>query len=518
MLRRTRGLRMLAVALLWGAAGLAAAAPPAVSDNELFEQLIDVLGTGDQVAYESFVRKHYAPAALAEYSAQDQAASWARIYTDTGGFAVERILRETPDWVQADARALITNVRYCLTLKRSKVDGRHFVTDFSARDSYPAGPQLKTPTPDEVVRSVETLVDKYVAHDLLSGVILIAKDENVIFRKAYGKASVAYNAPMTLETRLNIASIGKRFTGVAIAQLVDAGKMSFDDTVGKVWPDYPDKEVRDRVTIRQLLTHTSGLGPQDYYDHPRYPALVSRIRSVPDYMKLVVGTPLGNEPGKYLYSNSGYILLGAIIERLSGESYYDYVARHIFEPAGMKRSLYAASDDETPDKATPLSNFFTRGETAYIYRLGRPRNTTLEGPPVGGPQGGAWVTADDLFAFEKAWRAGKLVSAAMLEEMNTPQSPSGAGAAGLMGDVREGLGIEVIRHNGHTILGHTGGDFGVASISYWFPDTGYTTIILSNRDPRAVRVMTNATRGLLARETINGAVPPAQGCVAPAGS
>jgi D-alanyl-D-alanine carboxypeptidase len=119
------------------------------------------------------------------------------------------------------------------------------------------------------------------------------------------------------------------FTGTAILQLVESGKLSSDDNLAKVLPDYPDEEVPNRVTIRQLLTHTSGLGPRDYYDHPDYPPHRGSIRTVADLLRFVVGTPLGGEPGKYLYFNSGYIILEAVIERLSGRSFYElYSATH----------------------------------------------------------------------------------------------------------------------------------------------------------------------------------------------
>lgn len=490
------------------------AAPDGGGGQALLAQLLDVLATGDQAAYERFVQATYAPAALAEYPAVDHAASLARIYTDTGGFTLDSIAGETPQWVQAEARDRILGIRYCLKLDRTQVDGRDLITDFSARGIYPAGPELRTPAPDEVARTVGSMVDKYVARDLFSGVILIAKDDAVIFEKAYGKASLAYDAPMTLATRLNVASIGKMLAGVAIAQLVDAGKLSYDDPVGKVLPDYPDADVRARVTVRQLLSHTSGLGPQDYYEGPLWSSR-PRLRSVPDYMKLVVGTPIGGEPGQYHYSNSGYVILGAIIERLAGVSYYDYVRDRIFRPAGMSRSFFHEMDAEDADVATPLTNLFDQGEDDYNYRLGQPRSAVYELAAKGGPQGGAYVTARDLLAFQKALRSEKLISAARLVEMTTAQSGSGAGAPGLAGDVREGLGVEVITQNGHRFFGHSGGDLGIASILYWYPDTGYTTILLSNRDPRAARVIANVTRTLITRQTLDGAVPPAQECVPP---
>ena len=513
--RLERSHRLWIVGALVGA-GMAAcltAGPGGEQATTLLDRLVQALNSGDQATFQSFADANYSSAALSEDDAVNRAAALARIYTDTGGFTDLRTVSEAPTRVQADARAQITGIQYCLSLDRAQDESRDVVTNFSAREMFAAGPSLRAPSPDEVQEVVDALASNYVAHDLFSGVILIAHNDRVFLRKAYGDARVSPRRPMTVDTRLSIASIGKIFTGVAIAQLVDAGKLSYNDTVGKVWPDYPDRDLRENVTIRQLLTHTSGLGPDDYYDNPRYKELLPTLRSVPDYMKLVVGTPRGGRSGEYQYSNSGYILLGAIIERLSGQTYYDYVRDHVFEPAKMSRSVYAMWDEPAPDIARPLTNFYTRNEHAYVYRLG-PFNPEVESPPRGGPQGGAHVTADDLLSFVRALRSGGLVSPARFSDMTTPGSPSGAGAGGLQGDVREGLGVEVVKRNGHTFFGHTGGDFGVASLLYWYPDTGYTTILLSNRDPRAARVLANLTRALITRESINGAIPPAQECPA----
>lgn len=480
----------------------------------LLRKLVQVLGSGDQANYARFAARNYAPAALADASAEDQASSLARVYADTGGFVLERVTAASDALVQAEAHDRVAGLRYCLTLKHTASKAGPLVTEFGTRALYPAGPSLADPSPGEVTRTIGALADAYAQRGLFSGVILLAKDEKVIFEKAYGPASIAFDRPMSLATRLNVASIGKSLTGTAIAQLVEAGRLSYDDPVGKILPDYPDKDVRDKATIRQLLSHTSGMGPQDYYERPAWAAARSGLRSLPDYLTLIGGTTIGSEPGKYLYSNSGYVILGAVIERVSGQSFYDYVAGHIFKPAGMTHSFYHEMDAEDPDVATPLTNLFAR-DGGYIYRLGRPRSAVLELPARGGPQGGAFMTAEDLFAFERALRGGKLIGAASFAAMTTAQSASGAGAQGLSGDVREGLGIEVIVQNGHRLFGHTGGDLGVASFVYWYPDLGYTTIALTNRDPRAARVLANVSRALLTRRTIGGAPPPPQACTPP---
>jgi CubicO group peptidase (beta-lactamase class C family) len=497
----------------------ASAAAPAAGDRgrDLVQRLVAALNSGDQAAFERFAEANYAPEALAENDPAKQADFLARIYTDTGGFDLDAVTGAGPGWVQAEAHDRMSGTRFCLTVNRSQSQGRDLIRSFTPLALFPAGRQLTPPAPDEVRATVSSLLDRFARRELFSGVVLIAKDGRIIFRQAYGSASPAYAAPMTLATRLNTASIGKSFTGVAIAQLVDAGKLSYDDKVGKVLPDFPNKDVRDNVTVRQLLSHTSGLGPDDTYNSKLWPVLKPRLRSIGDYMRLVADVPRDAKPGDFTYSNAGYIILGAMIERLSGQSYYDYVQQHIFAPAGMKHSFYHELDHEDPDVAVPLTNLFPKGDEAYIYRLGAPRDATYELAVKGASHGGAFVTADDLFAFERALDSGKLVSPARLKDMMTVASPGGAGAPGLVGDAHEGLGVEVLNYNGHQFYGHTGGDLGVASFVYWYPDLGYTTIALTNRDPRATRVLINVTRSLLMRQTLGDSPVPPQHCVAPAG-
>jgi CubicO group peptidase (beta-lactamase class C family) len=484
-------------------------------DSPLLRELIEALNTGDQPGFERFAQEHYSTAALAETPVDEQADALARIYVETGGLVIDRVVAEREGWVQSEVHDRIGAVRYCATLRRAREDGRELATGFSLKGLYPAGAALTDPAPREVVQTIDTLAVRYARRGDFSGVVLLAKDDKVILHRAYGSASLAYDRPVTLNTRLNIASIGKSITGTAIAQLVEAGRVSYDDVVGKFLPNYPEAGVRERATVRQLLSHTSGLGPEDYYQLPGWAAARPNLRSVERYVSLVGDTPLGAKPGEYLYSNSGYVLLGAIVESVTGQNFYDYVQHQIFERAGMTRAFYHEMDAEDRDVATPLTNLFPKGE-GYVFQLGRPRSAVYELPARGGPQGGAYLTASDLFAFVRALRSGKLIGADALALMMTAQGREGAGAPGLAGEVREGLGLEVITQNGHRLYGHTGGDLGVASLMYWFPDTGYTTIVLSNRDPRAARVIANVSRTLLTRRTIGDADPPPQACVPPA--
>lgn len=509
-------LALLAIPACLSSAGLAQSDLPAArTPATLLGEVAELIRSGDQAVYERYAERQYAPTTLRDSPAAYQASLLARIYTDTAGFNDLRLVGVAPGWIQAEGRARITGLPYCLTISRTRTDGRDLITGVSARDLHPAGPRLSDPRPAEIIAGLDRVALAYQRRDLFSGVILIAKDGRVLFRRAYGEASPALGVPMRLDTRLNTASIAKMFTGVAIAQLVESGRLSLDDTVGGLWPDFPNPRMHS-LTVRQLLTHMSGLGPSDYYDDPRYAAASARIRNVADYLRLAVDTPVDNRPGAYHYSNSGYIILGALIERLTGQDFYDYVREHVFRQAGMTDSLYAPADVRRLRTAASLTNFREQPDRSYRYVLGPPVESATMGGSTGGPQGGAWVTADDLFRFSRALRGGRLVRPETFARMTAAEGPAGAGASGLTGEARPGLGMEVITRNGHIFYGHTGGDFGIASFLYWYPQSGYTMILLSNRDPRAARLLLNLSRAMITRRSRDGATPPPGHCTPPA--
>ncbi len=494
-----------------------AAAGPPLPARAIVDEFVQVFATGDQARFEQFARDRLDPTALAETSAPDQAATLARLYDDTGGIRVERIVAQRRGVIVAEGRDAMTGTRQCVTFAQSVTGGKPSIREFSARPLYPAGARLSAPSAEEVVAKLSSIAARFDARGLMSGVLLIAQGDRVLFERAYGYASVAHRDPMTLGTRLNIASIGKVITGVAIAQLVDAGRLSYDDKVGSYLPNTVDPAIRSRATIRQLLSHTSGLGPRDYYEFSEWDSARPLLRDVPAYLDLVKREKItvGSPQGQFLYSNAGYVVLGAIIEKVSGQSFYDYVEQHIFRPAGMTSAFYGEADGEVENVAEPLTNLFSIGPNAYRYRRGMPRKAIYELAARGGPMGGATLTAHDLLRFELALGSGKLISAARRAEIETPTSPSGAGAKGLSGDVREGLGVEVVRQNGHLLFGHTGGDLGVAASMYIYPDHDLTIIVLTNRDPRAGRVLTSYSRALLTRNVIAGAASPPQHCAIP---
>lgn len=470
---------------------------------------LQIFSSGDQAAYERYIADRFDPEALRATPARERADRLARLYIDSAGFEIDRPVRVGPEEEIAVARSLLTHLPYCLTLRSRTAGGRSVITEFSAVDlPLPASLSLRTPQPREVSRVITPFMDRLARADAFSGVILIAHNGRPFLRRAYGRASIAYDVPVGFNTRFSTASIGKSFTAVAIGQLLDQGRLSLDDLVGRHLSDYPDATVRERVTIRQLLTHTSGLGAaSEFTNSPLWPAQRLRIRTIAGYLPLIIGHPLVSEPGaQYEYSNAGYVILGLIIEKLTGRSYYDVIRERVFASAGMTRSFYHQIDHEDPDVATGLTHFVEEGND-YRFQLGPRLNSTIQGSALGGSHGGAHVTAEDLLSFTMAVHGARLTSAATARLLTTPQG------AERPGDARSGLGFEIMTQNGHTIIGHNGGDIGISAFVYHFKDSGYTAVVLSNYDPRAIRVIARQVRGLLTRSAI-GAVstPPPSNC------
>ncbi len=335
----------------------------------------------------------------------------------------------------------------------------------SVKEAASAPPVAKNMTDEQIASSLATYLDELAKEDKFSGVVLIAKDGKPVFERAYGLANRAKNLPNNTETRFNLGSMNKMFTAVAIAQLAQAGKLSFEETVGKYLPDYPNKDVANKVTVHQLLTHTSGLGS---YWNAKFDAKKASIKTVADYLSLFADEPGTVDPGKrFRYSNSGFIVLGAIIEKLSGQNYYDYVREHIYKPAGMKHTDAYEMTADTPNLAMGYTTEGSGGQ-------GRHENTATR-PNRGGPAGGGYSTAEDLMRFHTALREHKLLDRKYTDLITTGKVDMGGAKYAY------GFGDEVI--NGKRVFGHNGGAEGIASDLSMYPDLGYTSVVITNYDP-----------------------------------
>jgi CubicO group peptidase (beta-lactamase class C family) len=205
------------------------------------------------------------------------------------------------------------------------------------------------------------------------------------------------------------------------------------------------------------------------------------LRQVRDYFPLFVDEPLSFAPGeRWQYANTGFLVLGAIIEKVSGENYFDYVRNHIFKPAGMTDTDFYETDIDTPNLATGYTNFEDLGDDNFQFRLGQRRNTSLYNGARGSSAGGSFSTLDDLLRFSLALRSGKLISQKSLDLMTSMKVVARKYDAG---QTLWGYGFELENIDGQRVIGHGGGDLGISSALRWFPDSGnYTVVVLSNYD------------------------------------
>jgi len=324
-----------------------------------------------------------------------------------------------------------------------------------------------------VAREFDSYLNSLVAENKLSGAVLVAKDGVTVASKAAGVANKATGAPITLSTKFNLGSLNKMFTAVAIAQLAQAGRLSFNDPISKHLPDYPNKEVADKVTIHQLLTHTSGMG---MYWNEKFMAQREKMVTVAAHLPLFASDPLLFPPGeKFQYSNSGYMVLGAIIEKLSGQDYYSYVQEHVYKPAGMTETGFYEPGKEIPNLAIGYSRMSQDGK-----KLEEARDNTDMREVKGGPAGGGYSTVGDLVKFHTALRSHKLLN----EEYTKLVTTGKVDAAGPIGRYGYGFGDKVFE--GKHIVGHNGGSPGISANFEMYPELGYTAVILMNTDPPAM--------------------------------
>jgi len=332
-----------------------------------------------------------------------------------------------------------------------------------------------------VAKELDTFLQRAAAADEFSGAVLLARNDQIVFSKAYGLANKDNKTPNAIDTKFNIGSMSKMFTAVAVAQLAERGKLSFTDSVGKLLPEYPNKDVAAKVTVHHLLTHTSGMGS---YHNDAYFANLEKMRTVRDLLPLYVNEQLDFEPGaSWQYSNSGYALLGLIIEKVSGQDYFDYVKEHIFKPAGMVNTDSYEIDKSVSNLALGYTKMrFTGGTDPSGAR--RPNRR----PAKGSPAGGGYSTVEDMLKFSLALRGNKLLSQKYTELVMKGQ----VATTGPGGKYGYGFGDKMI--DGKHIVGHNGGAPGIGANFDIFPESGYTAVVLTNYDPSAMSAVVTKLR------------------------
>jgi D-alanyl-D-alanine carboxypeptidase len=385
----------------------------------------------------------------------------------TGGFDLKKVEESAPLRISGlmQERDSDQFARFTLDVE---AEAPHKITRFDL-DAIPRPVEfpVERMSQSDLLAALREKLDKDSAADKFAGAVIVAKDGKVIFKGAYGMADREKRLPNTVDTKFRIGSMNKMFTATSILQLVQAGKIVLNDPLGKYVTDYPNKDFASKVTIQHLLTHTGGTG--DIFG-PEFDAHRKELRTLQDYVNLYGKRNLEFEPGnRWEYSNYGFLLLGVVVERVSGKSYYDYVNENIYGPAGMTASGSLTEDQNVANRSI--------GYTRFGGKELQPNTHTL--PYRGTSAGGGYSTVEDLLRFANAVTNHKVLDAKNTELLTTGKVNTAREvkyAFGFMDDDTDAT----MRH-----FGHGGGAPGMNGDLEIYPQNGYVIVVLSNLDPPA---------------------------------
>ena len=456
---------LFSLALICGLPALAAPAPaPAIPDTPEGRQigaLLAALARPEPAALREFITAHYAASALEQTPVEARIERFKGMAATLGPLELVRVVAAESGRAELVARAKQSGDILTITLDldagaERKIRGIRVEADQGGGAGQAREPAEAPKGSDaELAAAAGDWLAGLSGKDEFSGVVLIARKGVPFFQRAYGLADRERKVANTPETRFNVGSIGKAFTSAAIARLVREGRLAYADTIRKVLPDSKIPSA-DRITVRQLLDMTSGLG--DIFG-PEFAANPHRLRELSDYLTLFETKPLKFEPGAGReYSNAGYIVLGLMIEKITGRKYRDVVADSVFAPAGMTETGLFSIDEPTPRRAIG----YTRRSESRSHEEAREKKGAAEAsaprrpntdmsPGRGSSAGGSYSTAGDLLKFANALAQGTIALA----------TDNGAGGN----------------------LGIAGGAPGCNAILEADTERGFTIVVLVNDDP-----------------------------------
>jgi D-alanyl-D-alanine carboxypeptidase len=453
---------LLSTFLVLTAVGLTYAAQIQFPDTPAGHQAagwLDAFNSGDRDRYRDFVQKNY-PSELEDADRDIE------FEQGMGGFDLKKVEESSPTKVVALVQERLSDQFARLTVEVEASEPHHLTRATAQRIPRPAEFSLPHMKEGELIAALQTKIEQDAAADRFSGAVLLAKNGKAVFEHAYGLADREHKTENTPQTLFRIGSMNKMFTATAVLQLVQAHKVGLDDPLGKYLTDYPNKDVATKVTIKQLLTHTGGTG--DIFG-PEFERHRQDLRTLQDYVKVYGDRGPKFEPGsRWEYSNYGFILLGLVIEKASGENYYDYVRKHVYVPAGMTSSGSEPEDQNVTGRSVGYTKMGGNGQW-------HASTDTL--PYRGTSAGGGYSTVEDLLRFANAIQSNKLLSPEYTDLLTTGKVDTPTGRYGY------GFGDSTI--NGTRCFGHNGGAPGMNGDLKICPVPGYVITVLANIDPPA---------------------------------
>lgn len=383
-------------------------------------------------------------------------------------FSFISLRKHTETLVEVDFYPLQSNLLLSCKLEKNSIENSDLkqfkIAIAKNRGQHELITQLSA---EKGLKRLENIFDRLEHNNTFSGNIVIEKNGRTILKRTLGEACQRYQIKNDFNTKFNLGSMNKIFTAVAILQLYERQKLNLEDPVANFLPYFPNG---DKITIHHLLSHQSGLGS---FWNKKYEERFARLRSIDDYMDLFIRDELLFSPGeRFGYSNAGYMVLGKIIEVITGLEYDQYIQNAIFNPIKMENTFNFEIDYETPN----LAMGYTHSNIDDVFLYDKVINNFLLVPVKGGPAGGGYSTIDDLLKFIHALNEGKLISTRSLQLMQKPEiKPHHS--------TNYGYGCQTGSLGQFEWYGHGGGANGVASMLMIFPKIDLALVILSNLDP-----------------------------------
>jgi CubicO group peptidase (beta-lactamase class C family) len=448
--RRLAGLLLCLIAC-------AGAAEPASPARAEFARLINAFNTGDRAVYEKYVYSRFAPKKR-DYGAVNRGLD---LFRSSGGFDVleisEPVANNLQGWVRARDSDEVLELFFVIEPRQSNQ-----VVLFDVKPGNPPDPYYpKRMNEAAAIAAFRDDLARKAAADKFSGAVLVSHGNQVLLRQAYGLADREKKVANRVDTRFRISSVAQMFTVVAMLRLVQNGKLGIDDPIGRYIPAIARRQLAG-ARIGDLLSHTSGAGEAFNAMHDEK---LADMKSHADYVQAFGVDKMPGLPGQFLYSDLGYILLGRVIDNVSGTDYYQHVRNVVFRPAGMTRTDSLPEDVAVEGRAVGYD---------------RPAGTHQWIPAKewigyrGMAHGGAYSTVDDISRFVSALRANKLLDARYTDLMLAPKVQLREG---------ESYGMATTTRTywwfGHWI-GNSAASHGASAVVWFSPESDYTVIVLSN--------------------------------------
>jgi len=466
---------------------------PEGGKGKLISNFIDAYNTFDKTAFSDFVRKDFSQKFLDHYSIESHAKYCTEYQHYLGQYTFECIRNYQENKDANSQYFLVKNHHFgsfiefkiiCDSLE-NKIDNLSYsVFEPAIKPDYYGEPNL---TESEFLDSAKALIASALKNDAFSGTVLIARKDSILFEFATGEASKSFHALNRIDTKINLGSMNKMFTATAVLKLAESGQLQLHDTISNYLDaSWLDSSLIEKITIHQLLTHTSGLG--NFFNDAFINGSRELFRDVDDFKALIRGDTLRFEPGsQFEYSNMGYVLLGAIIEKVSGMTYFDYMQETIFLPLGMiDTDCY---DMDVPTENLAIGYFLEPGEEAKW------KNNLFMHVIKGGPAGGGFSTVKDLHKFAVALLQDRILSRESVELLWSPHNSAGRFGQNL-GYENYGYGTMIAKQNNKQAIGHLGGFPGISAGLTVFPHNNYIVCVLSNYDHAGI-ILSNHLKRLI---------------------